>query len=121
MLVRHSGDRVLAVSLLVQRPASLGQQDIDQIGAGARLVVVVGVRFGLVPGLGFGDLGLQPGDLGILVGRPGALRLKCRIGLGEAGPELVEFGSGSPAGPFGMWDERLVEGRRRLERLRVRV
>ncbi|MER6592054.1 hypothetical protein ABT214_09405 [Micromonospora purpureochromogenes] len=48
---RHAGDPELAVAWLVERPAGLAEQDVDEEVPGLRLVVVVVVGAGLVGGL----------------------------------------------------------------------
>ena len=64
--VGHTGDRVLPVTLLLQRPPGLVEEYVDEQVAGGGLVVVTGVGRGLR--LGGGDLGLQLGDLRIACG-----------------------------------------------------
>lgn len=55
-VVRHPGDRKLPVPYLIQRPAGLAQQQVDEDIPRLRLVVVVVVRDRLVGLLGGGDL-----------------------------------------------------------------
>ena len=86
--VGHTGDRVLPVTLLLQRPAGLVEQDVDEQVAGGGLVVVTRVRCGF--GLGCGDLSLQLGDLRI-ARRDKLVLLGQRAGVGLV--LLLELGS----------------------------
>ena len=86
MLVGHAGDLELAVARLVERPAGFVEQQVDEVVAGLRLVVVVGVGPGRVGGLRRGDLGAQLGDLGV----EGRRSLLARLGQrGVPGGELL--------------------------------
>ncbi len=62
-VVRHPLHGKLAVPWLVERPASLLQQQVDEGVAGFGLVVIVGVGSGNICGLGGGHLGAQPLNL----------------------------------------------------------
>ena len=56
-LVRgHADDAVFAVALLVERPAGLGEHEVDEVIAGFGFRVVVRVGFGGVGALDGGDL-----------------------------------------------------------------
>jgi len=67
LLVRHPDDRKLPVPCLIQWPAGLLEQHIDECIARLRFVVVVIVRDRLIGLFGGGDLGAQALDLRIQV------------------------------------------------------
>jgi len=92
---RHPGHLELAVIGVLERPAGLLEQPVDDQAASGRLVVVVGVGADLVGDLGrrdrgpeFGEFSLQAGvlvaragDGGVLLGEPGVLGLERRLSL----------------------------------------
>src|SRR3712207_7293177 len=59
--VRHAGDRVLAVALILEEPTGLGEQDIDDQPASVRLGVVMVIRLA-IGGLRRRDLRLERGE-----------------------------------------------------------
>ena len=105
VVVRHAGDLVLAVPLLGQRPAGLGQQHVDEQVAGLGLGVVAVVDLA-VGGLGRLDLLAQLGDLGVvgggqlvLLGQRLGVRLVLRLELrGELG-DLLPRTAARPSPP----------------------
>ena len=100
-LVRHAGDRKFAITGMIERPARLMQEDVNEGVAGLRLVVIVGVcRSGirLFDGGDFGAktsvfrLDLDPLSLGLHTsgfGRFMGLRL-----VGEALGDLLQASEG---------------------------
>ena len=64
-MVRHAGHFEFLVALLIERPAGALEFEIDEVVAGLRLRVIVGVRLFLRCGLGCREVGAEDLEFGI--------------------------------------------------------
>ena len=65
LAVGHPGDLEFAVPVLIERPAGLLEEEVDEVVAGLRFRVVVGVRLGLGRPLDPRDFRAEPGEFGV--------------------------------------------------------
>src|ERR1039458_40402 len=96
-LVRHSGNRVLAVLPLVQGPSGFLEEQVNEVVSGFGLGVVVGVWCLRVLFLDGGDLGSQTFQFGIKSGLTRQQFCKFRVFFRELRFKLLKLRQSTPA------------------------